>query len=304
MRPPFSSERGFRARTAFSAIIGSLVLASPGPLRGAILYTDAGSLYVESFDSLPADMPSNSSIETVYVDGWRDDTFTVPGTHVSVPGWYLYHPISPANENGFNGNQRLRNGPGQNTGGFWAFGSSAPDTEKALGILGSTTVAANGANMYIALRLVNQTGATLDSFTLTFDGEQWRDGQSPSPETLSFDFSLAATDADWFSPTAPFTLVPELNFTSPVFDGIGTSGTAVDGNGPGYVGNITATVSGISWAPGTELWLRWGDPQLASNADDGLAIDNIRFSAIPEPASFVGCGAGALALLGRRRRSR
>ena len=259
---------------------------------------------MESFDSLPADMPQNANIETVlYPDGWRDDTSTVAGSHVSVPGWYLYHPLEQS-EGGFNGHQRLRNGPGANTGGFWAYGSSGPDIEKALGILGSATVAGSGENMYMALRLVNGSDTALGSFTLTFDGEQWRDGQSPTPESLFFDFSLVATDADWFSPTASFTLVPELTFSSLVFSDTASSGTSVDGNGPGLFANLTATVSGILWEPGTELWLRWSDPQLAALADDGLAIDNVRFSAtaIPEPASAVMSVVVAAALLIRRRR--
>ena len=124
----------------------------------AILYANASSLYSENFDSLPTDTATNGSIESIYVNGWRDDTTTIPGMEVSVPGWYLYHPLMPANENGFNGHQRFRMGSGQNTGGFWGFGIRADEPEKALGSIGSTTVAANDANMYIALRVVNQTG--------------------------------------------------------------------------------------------------------------------------------------------------
>jgi hypothetical protein len=233
-------------------------------------------------------------VESIYPDGWQDDTTTIPNSHISVPGWYLYHPIVPATENGFNGHQRFRMGPGQNTGGFWGFGLTAFDTEKALGSIGSTTTAANGANMYIALRLTNGTAITLNSFSLTYDGEQWRDGQSASGETLSFDYSLTANDTDWFSSTG-FTPIPALNFTSPVFADTNTSGTPVNGSSEGRVPDITATINDISWAPGTDLWLRWADPQLAGGADDGLAIDEVRFVAIPEPGQFSFV---ALALIG------
>jgi hypothetical protein len=261
----------------------------------SVLYSTAGSIYSENFNGLPTDMPSNASIQTLYPNGWQDDATTVVGDHISVPGWYLWHPIDPGgSERGTNGHQRVRVGPGANTGGFWLFGATASDPEKALGSLGSTTVAANNDNMFIATRLTNNTGVTLDTFTVTYDGEEWRDGQLATPETLSFGYNLGATTAgtppNWADPLTTYTAVPALNFTSPVFAGTGSSGTAVDGNSAGKVAGITATVTGISWAPGTDLWLRWADPQVPSAADDGLGIDNFSFSAdatVPEPSGFA-----------------
>jgi hypothetical protein len=63
-------------------------------------------------------------------------------------------------------------------------------------------------------------------------------------------------------------------------------------------------VTGLAWEPGTELWLRWSDSQLAALSDDGLAIDNVRFTAtaIPEPTSAMMCCSAVAALLFRRRR--
>lgn len=264
-------------------------------VRAAVIYSTPGSTYSENFDGLPTDMPSNANIQsggTAYINGWQDDTTTVAGDHVSVPGWYLWHPIAPASEGGTNGHQRLRVGVGANTGGFWLFGASNSAPEKALGSLGSTTVAANNDNEFIAVRLTNNTGLTLNQFTVTYDGEEWRDGQLATPETLSFGYNLGATTVgtppNWADPTTTFTAVPALNFTSPVFSGTGSAGTAVDGNLAGKVAGITATVSGISWDPGTDLWLRWADPQAPSAADDGLGIDNFSFSAdVPEPSSLM-----------------
>ena len=110
------------------------------------------------------------------------------------------------------------------------------------------------------------------------------------------DYSVTATTADWFS-TATFTPVRSLDFTSPVASDVNASGTPVNGNIDGLVQGITETVNGIVWAPGAELWLRWGDPQIASAADDGLAIDNVFFSAaVPEPASLYLAAVGALLL--------
>lgn len=281
-----------------------LIVVASHQTDGAIVYSAPGSLYSENFDSLPTQTTNNAALQpSPYVQGWMDDTTTDLG-HVSVPGWYLYHPLMPAGaEIGFNGHQRLRIGFGQNTGGFWGFGSDASDPEKALGSIGSTTVATNDTSMYLALRLTNMTGAPLDSFTLVYDGEQWRDGESTNPETLSFDYSLGATTANWFDPATPFIPITALNFSSPSFTGTGNSGSSVNGNLEGRVPDISATVSGISWVPGTDLWLRWGDVQLSGGlADDGLGIDTVRFVAVPEPASLWLAGLGAIAAFSQRRR--
>jgi hypothetical protein len=241
-------------------------------------YPVAGAEIGENFDSLPIGFKGNTNIQATWSEGWADDSETLENVRVSLPGWYLYYPLATAAEGGTNTHQRLRFGPGANTGSFWAFGASASDSEKALGSLGSTTVAANGAPMFMALRLVNGTGTTLNAFTVTFDGEQWRDGASPDPETLTCSWSLTATVDDW-NTSAAFTDVPSLSFTAPVFTGTGGSGTAVDGNVEGLQAGLTATITGIAWAPGADLWLRWADPQLAGAADDGLAIDNLLFKA-------------------------
>jgi len=62
-------------------------------------------------------------------------------------------------------------------------------------------------------------------------------------------------------------------------------------------------VTGINWAPGTSLWLRWRDPN-DPGSDHGMAIDNFSFSAVPEPTTFalVGLGMGAAGLVSRRLR--
>jgi hypothetical protein len=299
------------------ALAIALLIAQSSILRAAILYSMAGSTYSENFNGLPTDMPdSANSIQGVYVNGWQDDTTTVSGDHVSVPGWYLWHPLDPSGtEDGTNHHQRLRNGAGQNTGAFWAFSGTATDSEKALGSIGSTTVAANNDNMLIVLRLTNNTGATLDTFTVTYDGEEWRDGQLATPESLFFGYNLGATTVvngsgvpNWADPATTYTAVPTLNFTSPVFAGTNSAGTNVDGNTAGKISGITATVSGISWAPGTDLWLRWADPQVPSAADDGLAVDNVSFSAnaivLPEPSAAALTLLVSVAIFGCRRVSK
>jgi hypothetical protein len=251
-------------------------LLAPQHLWAGISYATMGSLYSESFDSLPLDAPSGASIESVYADGWQDDVDwpTSPEDDVSALGWHLFHPVSQG-EGGFNGNQRFRMGSGNpSTGAFYGYSPSGANPEKALGALGATTMAGNGESMHLGLQLINDTGQALNRFTLTFDGEQWRDGAAGT-ESLLFAFSTTSNDSSWFSSAALYTQVPELTFTAPVAAG---TDSGVDGNGVGRIADITATITNFTWNPGEELWLRWSDEQIVGN-DDGMAIDNVRFTA-------------------------
>src|SRR6185312_14971581 len=115
--------------------------------------------------------------------------------------------------------------------------------------------AANSEN-YIGLRLTNNTGSTLGQFTLSYNGEQWRDGGNTVPvsQNLKLAYKVGAANVQ----DTGFTLVPSLQFTSPVNVNTG-SGAAVDGNVAGRVAIAASTVSGFNWAPGPDLWLRWID---------------------------------------------
>ena len=43
----------------------------------------------------------------------------------------------------------------------------------------------DAGNIYFALRVSNNTGQTLDSFTLSYTGEQWRDSGVSTAETMT-----------------------------------------------------------------------------------------------------------------------
>jgi hypothetical protein len=296
-----------RTSLILCAALGAAAAMWTNSSSASVSYNTVGSTYSQNFDTLPT-TPENASLQTTAV--WIDDTSPTPANSSSIQGWYLYHGLSPAAEGGTDGHQRLRASIGNsNTGSFFSFGSTGA-TDRALGSIGSTTVATNpGATpdlsfMYTALRLTNNTGQTLGSFTLNYTGEQWRDGGATggTPETLLFDYSTNATfdGANGGFTGGTFTPVSALNFSTPVN---GTA-TALDGNAPANRSLRTAVVTGVNWAPGTDLWLRWNDPQLANAADQGIAIDDLTFAAlVPEPASF-GFIAGAALLASLRRRPR
>ena len=268
--------------------------------RASINYTVAGSTYSQDFDSLP-NTPQNATLGNTPT-GWTDDNSTPAAGNFSILGWYLYHPVLQA-EGGFNGHQRVRIGAGTaNTGSFMSFGSSG-GTDRALGDVGSTTLAANNADVYIGLRLNNNTGQTLDSFTMGYNGEQWRDGGNNPAVAQGMTFMWSTTATAISDPNTSFTTVAALGYSSPVFANT-SGGAAVDGNVAGKVVVAPVTVTGISWLPGTDLWLRWDDIQNAGN-DHGLAIDDVVLTAdvaVPEPSAIALFALSAAGLIVSRRR--
>lgn len=299
-------------RTIVVALFTSTSLVLCYDLEAAVIYSSPGATYSQNFDSL-ANTPTNTSLGNSPT-GWSDDNAAPGSGNFSIVGWYLYHPIS-ATEGGANGHQRVRNGSGSsNTGAFYSFGTNS-STDRALGDLGSATLAANpvspstGTPIYWALRVNNSTGQTLGSFTVSYFGEQWRDGANTAPEAITAAYTIAATTdvtnwADQAAVNPDFVSLPTLTFAPPV---TANNDAAVDGNGAGRSSAaLTATITGLSWAPGTDLWIRFNEPQVAGS-DDGLAIDDLSFSAqvavvVPEPSSVALLLAAALAFVNGRQR--
>src|SRR6185437_16212953 len=254
-------------------------------VNASVSYSTTASTYTQNFDTLP-NSPTNTTLGNSPT-GWTDDNAAPGAGNFSIAGWYLYHPLS-VTEGGANGNQRFRNGSGSSgTGSFYSFGANG-STERALGILPATTLAGNGDSLRIGLRLTNNTGAALTTFTITYDGEQYK--EDAAADSLSFSYALdtdiaAIPAATWHDAGTAAHFVNAAAFNPPVENG--TTAT-IDGNTTGLVSGITATVNlDTPWQPGTDLWLRWSEIQIASANDDGLGIDNVRFSAdVPEPATL------------------
>jgi hypothetical protein len=288
------------------AVVASLDFV--GNTEASVLYNAPYSLYQQNFDTSPT-TPINASLGNSPI-GWTDDTTTPGANQFSILGWHLWHPTSQA-EGGANGRQRMRIGSGNvNTGAFMSFGANNV-AERALGAVASNTLTPTPAppaalpEIYTGLRLTNNTGGTLVSFTVTYFGEQWRDGgdAAPNAQSLTVGNKLTASGAGPLVQDSGFTAVPALTFTSPVFANTG-GGAAVNGNTVGRVGPITATITGINWAPNTDLWIRWTDQNNVGN-DHGLGIDDVAFSAItPEPVSALVWACLAMIGIGGYRRLR
>ena len=118
---------------------------------------------------------------------------------------------------------------------------------------------------------------------------------------MTLSWSTTATAVS--DPSTSFSLVPLLSWASP--KATATAGALDGNNAVNRVVVNPVTVTGINWAPGTDLWLRWTDPQLSGKADQGMAIDDLLFSAdvsVPEPSTSALLVLAAVGLCISRRR--
>lgn len=224
-----------------------------------IVYSTPGSTYSENFDSLA---------NTGTTNAWTDDS--------TIKGWLATRAVSPPITV-----YRADNGT-SNAGAIYSFGATS-STERAFGSISSGTP----GTITFGVRLTNGTANVLSDVTVTFDGEQWRDGGAVTPNAQSITASYV-TGPGLTLGSAGYIAASALNFTSPTFTNTG-SGVAIDGNAStNRIAGITTTLTGLSWNPGEELIIKWTDINDIGN-DHGLALDNFSLSAVPEaPAKLLG----------------
>lgn len=175
------------------------------------------------------------------------------------------------------------------TGDTYSFGA-AGSTERAFGEITTSAVSSQ-----IGAQFVNNTGSIITSITISYTGEQWRQG-SATGDKLEF---LYSTDAAVGSITSgTFINFDALDFFAPN----STSATgALDGNAVGNRTSLTATISGLSLAPNDTFTVRWDSINPSFN-DDGLAVDDFNLTAIPEPGTYVAGLLGLAAIVFAQRR--
>lgn len=218
---------------------------------------DFSGVYSQNFDSLAI---SGAGL------AWSNN--------VILPGWFLFNKnlSDIATYGATDGNT--------NVGNFYSFGVSGA-AERALGgiasgnvYFGSPVPLANDVAGWVAVAAKNVTGSTLDRLTLSFDGEQWRNGGNMTAQSMVLQYGLGAsfsTVSSWTTPGGNF------DWTSPVAT---TPAAPVNGNVEGRVANRGGTLTGLNWVSNETLWIRWVELNNAGS-DHGLAIDNFRM-AIPE----------------------
>lgn len=282
----------------FAFLVPAAVAATA---HGQVLLTGTNPAYSQNFNSLASSGTGNA---------WANNS--------TLTGWYVFRSGSSVTSGVRNATTAAAtayaggNG-GSATGALYSFGPTGSD-DRALGTVGSGN--ANAGDYSYGLVLQNQTGRALSGFTLSFVGEQWRNGGAANSgnQNLEFDYrigtSFAASDFN-ASTTSGFTRLTTADFTSPVTTVV-SGGQALDGNAAanrlaGLGGTVATTI-----APGAFIILRWWDDD-HTGSDHGLAIDDFRFSAttqsdpgepVPEPATLALGAAGLIGALRRRNRRR
>ena len=241
-------------------LVTLLVVAFNGLNFGqTISYPTTAAVITQNFDGLP------STGTFTFTGNGPFQLSAAPPSGVGatgMAGWYGVNNLG----SGANMIFAVENGSG-NSGGVKSLGTTAA-TDRALGTLASAT----NVNAIGAL-ITNNTGGTLNKFTIIFTGEQWRVANTIT-NTMSFSYKIGATT---INDVAGYINEGSLNFVSPIFNT--TTGTALDGNASvNRIVGITATIAGLTWPAGSVLGIRWQDANDAGS-DQALAIDDWSFSA-------------------------
>ena len=245
---------------------------------GAVSVTSGSFTYSQDFNSLGS--AGTSPVNLAWVN------------NSTIAGWSLFTSTlaAPTTYRAELGNQDI--------GSFTSYGANL-SSERALGAIGDSSAyfgsPASGAIAgYIAVAFTNNAAVSLNSFTLSFRGEEWRYSTAPA-QTMVLEYGFGSTFSSvgtWVAPGGSF------DWTSPLF-GAGAGG--VDGNATSVLNRGGTTP--VSWAAGQTLWIRWIERNDVG-ADHGLAIDDLTFSvtAVPEPSQSAMLIMGALAILAATRR--
>ena len=140
------------------------------------------------------------------------------------------------------------------TGRLYSFGDIYVQ-ERALGSIASGTTMAGFGTYFI-----NTSSDTYQNLTFSFDREVWRNQSAAADQSLAFAYGfassgIATTD---FLTHSSMTAFAALNATSPAALG-GVTSAGRDGNAAPYKAAVSATITGINWAPGDTLFIRWND---------------------------------------------
>ena len=242
-------------------------------VHAQVSYT--GGVYSQNFDTLQG--TTNNTIGVV----WTDNS--------TLPGWYA------ALTTGLVATYAVTNGTiggtattfddtdgspttNINNVGIFSFGTSS-FSDRALGSR-STSNWTGHATVAYGVRLVNSTAQTITAFNVSFTGEQWHKNGGTTAHALPLQYQLGATSITSGSWSTVAT------FSSPINT---TTIASLDGNASANRRGVAGRITGISWAPGAELWLRIADGN-ESGSEQALGIDDFIFTTEGQSALYFNGG--------------
>jgi Bacterial Ig domain/Calcineurin-like phosphoesterase/Concanavalin A-like lectin/glucanases superfamily/Purple acid Phosphatase, N-terminal domain len=264
-------------------LVAALTAATACLAHAQVSYT--GGVYSQNFNTLAG--TTNNTLNAT----WTDNS--------TLPGWYANKTTFSVTDATVGGTAATFDATSAaNNVGLFSFGTAA-STDRALGARATSQVAGNDPVLY-GVRLVNNTTQTLTKFTVTYTGEQWFASTQSAAHTLLLDYQFGASGIA----AGTWTAVTAATFTAPI--STGTTARSLAGNTTANRTVKVAVVTGVSWAPGQELWVRFRDANESGN-EQGLAADDFSFIADNESGLFfngstsyitMGFGSGTAATLG------
>src|SRR5262245_17559235 len=261
-------------RLTTGVILSSAVLIVTQVMAAPVSYL--GGTYTQDFNGLPMNPPNPNEILTLAGPGPHDLEGVLGGSGVT--GWAGSNYLGSGSVTEYRAQDGTLAG-GSGGRGVVSFGAQN-STDRALGELPTSNQISR-----FGVSLVNNTSTTFTQFSLNFTGEQWRRGDILAPaatpgNTLQYQYSLTAANINSSGFTTLGSILSPNTQAAPLNVGL-------DGNNPANQVPVSLLVGGINWAPGATLTFRWNGFDI-SGQDDGLAIDNVSFSAdVPEPSSIL-----------------
>jgi hypothetical protein len=154
-----------------------------------------------------------------------------------------------------------------------------PVTDRTLGSIGSGTP----GNLAYGVRFQNDTTLAITNITISYTGEQWRNGGNTATQTLTFSYFISnnpITSSD-AGGTYGWNSFSALSFNSPT---VGAAIAALDGNAPANRQVFPATLlPNVVVFPGQEIFFRWLDINDTGN-DHAMAVDDLTITFTTTPA--------------------
>jgi hypothetical protein len=168
------------------------------------------------------------------------------------------------------------------TGSRYNWGNGTTTSDRAPGFMTSGGYASPNS---ILVDYDNNTGATITQLNVSFDYERYRINTAAASVT----FSYSLDGSTWIAASA------------------GDSGAFATGASsytfttPGLVSK-SFSITGLNLAVGDDIYFRWNFDTTGTNSQ-GLALDNVSVTAVPEPAAaaFLVVGIGMMFVLNRRK---
>lgn len=206
------------------------------------------------------------SITTVGTGGAYSQDFNSLGTadfnltnNSSLTGVYAFRSSGNASPNVFTASTASTG-----TGDFKNYGSIG-NADRTLGTQASGN---STGDMYLGVRLQNDSGQVITTIEVQYTGEQWRTA-SGTAQVLAFSYRQAAGDITDLT-TGTYTNAPVLSFTTPINT---TPASGLNGNDPANRQIIRATIA-VTVPVGEEIMLRWLDVD-DIGTDHGAGIDDV-----------------------------